>query len=264
MSTALRRPTPRPKPGAARPNVPTPPKPLSRSEINDHLAYTCARLIERCNELVQAMREVATAYPTIDDDEALGIAAENMRMAQALRKSSEDTRKAEKDPFLVGGRTVDAWFASFLQPLTDACDPVQKAMNAYGQRKLEAQRAAAEAERKRAAEEAQRQAERAAQRMTDEALTTAAEAAKEADRAEARALARPAALTRTRGDYGAVASVRSSWGWEVVDEAAIPREFFTLDPDKVKLAAKDRDPSGKPVAEIPGLRWVEKSVMGVR
>jgi hypothetical protein len=248
----------------ALPNAPQPPKPLSRDEINEYLAYACSALIERRDELVAALREMAATYETIDDDDTLGVVAENMRMANTLRRSADDTRKQQKDPFLSGGRTVDLWFSTFGQPLSDVCEPIQRAMDAYGKRKLAAQRAAAEAERARAQAEADRQAERAAQRMTSEALNAAALAAQEADRAEIKANARPAELTRTRGDYGAVASVRSTWSWEITDIAAVPRQYMIVSPDSIKEAAKQRDPSGKPVAEIPGIRWVEQTRMGVR
>lgn len=250
-------------------NAPPPPSPLTTAEINDYLDYTSEALITRREKIIAALQATAFAYPTIDDDRALGEAAENIRMAAALTRSAEDKRKEVKKPFLDGERTVDSWFKNFSTPLTQAMTKLQVIMNDYGARKLAAARLAAEQERRRAQAEADRLAAIAAAQLrkgqdADKTLARAAIAAHAADTAQDRTDARPADLTRTTGDYGATASVRQTWGWEIEDIDAIPRQYLQVNPDAIKAAAKQRSASGKPVAVIPGIRWTATTKVGVR
>lgn len=253
-------------------NTPAPPRPLDAIEINDYLAYIGEALIQRRDALVAALRNMAAASPTIEDDEVLGDIAENMRMAAALSRTGEDRRKETKEPFLLGGRVVDAWFKRWLEPLSNAMAPVQSAMNDYAARKLAAARAVAahEAARRLAIAEAAAQEAAAAMRARapDVAVIAALDQAASAERdvaaAEARAMARPADLTRSYGTYGAVASVRQSWAWRVDDPALVPRHYLMLDDDKIRQAAKQRDASGRPVVVIPGVSFYPVTKMGVR
>jgi hypothetical protein len=250
-------------------NAPPPPTPLSPEQIRDFLDYNGTTLHDRREEVLRALASNLTKFPTIQNDEALGIIAENMRMASALARTSEERRVADKAPFLVGGREVDGWYKKFLAPLHAGMAPLQHLMNDYAARKLAKQRAEAEAERLRLAAAAQREAKRAAEalerdREVDTALDRAAEAAAAADEAAERAGGKAADLTRTYGVFGAVASAREKWRWRVTDIDLVPRKYLRIDNDAVDAAGKKRDPSGKPIETIPGIEWYSDVSMGVR
>jgi hypothetical protein len=251
-------------------NAPPPPAPLTPAEINAYLDYAGEALKARRAKLLVAFAATVATVPRIDDDEVLGDVAENIKMARALSSTAEDRRKDHKDPFLSGGRTVDDWFKRFLSPLAEAIAPVQALMNDYGARKLARERAIAEAGRVKAEAEAKRLAEIAAKKLdaggdAREAMDRASDAARIADKAGAQADQRASGLTRARGDFGATASVRETWKWRVTDIKKVPRAYMMVDSDAVKEAGKaDRDPSGRPLAVIPGIEWYADTKMGVR
>lgn len=258
--------------GALR-NTPAPPAPLTPADITRYLNYACEDLKVRRDELVEALQAAFARYPRIDDDreDILGICAENMRMAAALSRSAEDERTTNKHPFLAGGRAVDTWFKVWAAPLERAMEPVQAAMDDFGARKLAREQAEALAAKALADAEADRAADAAAEALRagrpDEAsaaLDRVTGAAQAAEVAEERANAKPADLTRTYGAYGAVASVRQTWGWEVTDINAVPRAYLMVNSDSIKAAGKQRDAAGRPIAVIPGIRWVATTKMGVR
>lgn len=255
-------------------NTPPPPAPLTPAEIRAFLDFQMEQLLARRADILAILADMREAYPTIDDDDALGIVAENMRMAHALTRSAEDRRKGEKEPFLSGGRAVDAWFKRFQEPLDTACQPVQAAMNAYGTR-IEAERRAQAVEAQRLAEQAAAQAAAEAadllaratppvEQELNQKFDRAAEAAQAAELAGEQANARPAAFTRTVGDYGAVTSMRSSWAWEVENIDLVPRAYMMINADAIKAAGKPRDAQGKPLAVIAGIKWTRSLKMGVR
>lgn len=123
-------------------------------------------------------------------------------------------------------------------------------------RKAEAEEAARrEAESARLAAE-QAEAERA--REAARAERERAEAAKEAANAPA------AELTRARSDLGAVGSLRTTWHYEVTDEAAVPREYLSVDHAKVKAAMKAATKGRDCKLKIPGIRVYSDSNTVVR
>ena len=251
-------------------NAPAPPRPLSAAEIVAWLEYEFAPLLAKRAELIAALAATAKAYPTIQSDEEQGIAAENVRMGQGLNRVAGTHRETAKQPYLHGGRAVDAWFASFGKPVAEAVMPITKAMLEYADRKeAESRRLAAiEAERLRAeADAAKAAAAKPPLDFSEEEDARIAEAQrKESEAREAARLAqaRPAEHTQVRGGYGAVASVRQTWSWEISDLSKVPRKFLMVDPDKIKEAAKQRDPSGKPTAVIAGIAWVPSRKIGIR
>lgn len=250
-------------------NTPPPPAPLDTAQIAAYLDYAGSELVARRNELIKALVANAKKYPRIDDDDVLGRVGENIGLGKKLTVAAEQSRVGTKQPFLDGGRAVDAWFKQFLAPLTVAYGPVQSAMDDYAKRLLAKRRAEQEAERKRAQAEADRLAEIAAAAIdkggdADVALEQAGAAAGRAEQADAAASARAPDLTRSYGSYGSAMSARESWSWEVTDEAIVPREYMMISPDAIKAAGRVRDRSGKPTKVIPGIRWISSTKMGVR
>lgn len=251
-------------------NTPQPPTPLNEQQTREWLDYNSAPIVARAKEIAEALVATIQVHPTIDDEETFGEVAENIRMARSLIRTAEDRRQEEKKPYLNGGRVVDAWFADALKPLDRAIVPVQTAMNVYGERKLAAERAAAEKRRKEAEQEAARRLKAAQKAMAknapdvDAQMASAQHAAEQAQQATDRVNAPSADLTRSRGIYGATASVRTTWSWRVVDPALIPREYLMIDGAKIETAKRQRDAQGAPTAEIPGIRWVPEHKVGVR
>lgn len=250
-------------------NAPAPPAPLDAAGIAAYLDYAGIELLARRDELIKALVANAKKYPRIDDNDVLGRLGENIGLSKKLAIAAEQTRVGTKQPFLDGGRAVDAWFKQFLAPLTLAYGPVQSAMDDYAKRLLQERRAEQEAERKRAQAEADRLAEIAAAEMdkggdADMALEQAGAAAGRAEQADAAASARAPDLTRSYGSYGSAMSASESWSWEVTDEAIVPREYMMISPDAIKAAGKVRDRSGRPTKVIPGIRWIATTKMGVR
>lgn len=253
------------------PNAPQPPSPLTPAEIVAYLDYAGEALIARRNAVIAALKAANTQYAAIADDDVLGEVSENVKMAAALGRTSEARRKEEKEPFKLGGETVDGWFKRFMTPLGDAMAPIQVKLDTYARVKLtrekaerERQLALAAAEAKRLAEIAAKALEKGKRANISAALDQAAEAAAQAELAANNAAQRPAAMTKSRGLFGSTASVRESWDWEITDFDAIPRAYLMVNADAVSAAKKARDASGKPSAVIPGLAWVSTLKMGIR
>jgi hypothetical protein len=214
----------------ALPNRPDVLRPLTEKQVKEWLDYEGEPLLKRRDdEVLPALDRTLQVYPYIADghEEAAGLLADNIRIGKALLVASEKQRTEQKAPYLNGGRAVDGWFKLFAEPIARALVPLERILLDYSSRKVE-----------------------------EEAVQLAAEPS----RAEA------ADASRVRGDYGAVASVRTVWTWEIVDQDKIPRAYMTVDGVKVKATAqKKRDPkTGKPLINIPGIRWVMQRSLGVR
>ncbi len=254
-----------------RPNAPeAPAAPLSPAEIHRWLDFDLESLRTRREELLSTASRWLAAHATIEDDETQGDAAENRRMIAALLKTSEERRKERKEPFLEGGRAVDSWFngsklapsKGFNHALEGARDQFTARMTPYAERKAEAARLEAEAIARAAEEEAQRAAAEAAEALAsappaqvEAALERASEAATEAAEAEREASASLADRSRTYGDFGAVASLRTRWKYKIDDPNKVPRHLCSPDDAKIKdaLKAGGRGPQGQPLLKIPGI-----------
>lgn len=205
-------------------------QPPSEIEIlRQKLAEETAALAKRRDDLLAG---VARAPLTIEDEETCGKVADLIKLITACHKSAETMRVGRKEPFLEAGRAVDGFFKKITEPLEKAKDSVQKRLTAYQRQKAEEERRRREDEARRAAEEAERQrkaAEEAAKTIETEEHLDAAIGAdalarqKTADAIEAQraADAKAAELSRTRGDYGAVASLRTVWVGEIEDRDAL-------------------------------------------
>ena len=206
--------------------------PPDANPLRDRLTVDHASLTARLNELLAS---AARAPEVIEDVESLKRFATLAKSFQALIKKAETERVAEKEPYLEGGRIVMAWFA-------DITDPAKKAKASIETRQTEWQRKVAAEERRRrqeeerkAREEADRLAREAAKReqeardakTLDDAVAAeeaAKQAAADAEAAAKAAAAKPADLSRTRSDEGAVASLRTFWDFRDLDRAKIDLE----------------------------------------
>lgn len=252
-------------------NKPVPPAPLNKEQIEAYLEYAFADWDARRAELIAALTQHGKANATINDDRTLGDVGENVKMARALTRSAEDKRVETTAPFLLGQRTVMAWVKKWTLPIEGAIEPLQRAMNDYGDRKDRAARAEALRQQQEAEKKAAEAAEAASKALRDNNQAAASAALDDvvdadAEQIEAAAVldSRPAETTRTYGTYGGVMSGQRTWGWKVTDFAALPDEYKMVNEDMLKAKAKTRDPSGKPTAVIPGIEWVSSFRMGVR
>jgi hypothetical protein len=130
----------------------------------------------------------------------------------------------------------------------------------------EAQKKADEEQRARAAEieAAARDAAKAAGMTEPEAaelgkLYAGDELAKPAPAVAVPVIIAPPKTVRT--ETGASVTVKKVWKFDITDEAAVPREFFVIDPDLIEarmrsaLKATDRPP------EIPGVRFYQDTLV---
>jgi hypothetical protein len=226
-------------------NEPPGPHPMTTAEIETWLDAALAPLLLRKAAIMKTLTETATAHPTIEDDETLASVSTNRGLAEAWLKTCEDRRKEKKDPFLQGGRDVDAYFKPLADVVARAIAPLRNAMDAYGQKKLKLERERAEQE---AAEAKSREAEAAevakaaletgADEDVDQALSKAQRAATTADRAHAKATGNAASLTRTRTDYGGSVGMQELLEFEITNDAAVPREYCIAHEPLIRAALR--------------------------
>lgn len=182
---------------------------------------------------IKGLGETVKDIPAIlaNDDDA-GRVTDIIRDINGCNKKWETFRTAEKEPFLSGGRAVDAFFSRGSDILKNAKDVLSARLTNYQNAKAaEERRKRQEAEAMAAREAAERAAE--ALRLEQEGkqveanhqLQAAVSAEQDAARAQTAAVAAPAKLTRAYGSAtGATASLRTVWVGEVVDMEAIDLE----------------------------------------
>lgn len=200
------------------------------------LAEETAALAIRRDELLGSVSRVPVA---ILDEITNQRCADLVRLIAACRKTAETNRVSRKEPFLQGERLVDVHYKRITDPLDQGKRTVEQRMTLFQRQKAEDERRVREEEARRAAEEATRLAAEAAAREAaaqtvediDEAISTEALAKQaEADAYQARRAAevKAAELSRTRGDYGATASLRTVWKAEITDRSKL--DFAVLGP----------------------------------
>ncbi len=199
--------------------------------LREKLQDEHAELLRRRDELLEAAGRV----PPITSDDVAGKVSDFIKQLAALTKTAETYRTGAKEPYLDGGRVIDGFFKGITDPVTETKTGVQKKLTIYLREKEEAARQARIAEERaarEAAEAARREAEAKAKALADEqGLAAAIEAEKAAQlaaadlaKAEQAADVKPAELSRTRGEYGAVSSLRTQWVFDEIDRASIDLE----------------------------------------
>ncbi len=248
-----------------------PPDLLLGDALRDRLLDEHSKLLKRRDELVAA----AARIPPIDSEEIAQKVSDFLVQVGAVQKAATAARVKEKEPYLEGGRGVDGFFANISAPLEGVKTGVGIKLTRYMQAKeAEKRRQREEWERIAREEEAQkrRDAEEAAAKITndktladalakDEEAKTAAANVKKAEKAAA---VKPAELSRTRGEYGAVSSLRTAWDFADLDRAELDIEALRqhLPTDGLEKAVRSFIRAGG--RDLRGVRIYESTSAVVR
>lgn len=174
-------------------------------------------------------------FKGIENDTDAGTAADFAKQISAAIKKADSHRKAEKEPFLEGGRQVDGFFKRIVDPLNKAKAKITAELTTWERKLAEAERQRRLEEERRAREEAERKRQEAeaaaAAAETEDDLTAALfdeevaeQASADAVDASRQAAAKASDLAAVRGDYGAHSSLRTFWDFEIVAENKIDLE----------------------------------------
>lgn len=241
-----------------------PPDPLDPVEINRRLSEKHAKIFARTEELTDS---VARMPDEIEDEAMAAKFTDTGAMVNACRKAADAARVAEKAPFLDGGRQIQAYFATPLAALDVLKRKIQGPLTQFQikkereeRRRLEAQRLEAEAAAKKAEEEAESETDlEEAVAAEDHANTTAKAAQADA-----------ATLSRSRGQYGSVSSLRKTWTFTIENRRKIPLERLRpyLSDDAIDKAIRsliraEVATTGKAV-DLPGVKIFQQAKSAVR
>lgn len=250
-------------------------RPIELTLLQEQLDTNHAALVQRTSELKAAVARALAKHPDIETEEVAGLFADQVRQITAAVKTIKEAHAEEKRPYLEAGRLVDSWFKKLIDTLDDGKNKLLNAITKFQRRVEEERRRKAEEDARRRAEEAERlriEAEqRAAMAESERDIQAAAELHGAAAKAEAQAAAsqevaqaRAADLTRVRGTYGAVTSLRKKWGYRVVDITKIPVSYLMVNDAMVKAHINSRSNKDMPPAPIPGIEFVEEKKAAVR
>lgn len=248
-----------------------PPDLLTGEPLREQLRDENMALLKRRDELLAAAERI----PEIGDDSTAGRVSDFLKQLTALAKAADGKRVDHKEPFLEGGRTVDGFFKAITDPVDRTKKAIEKRLTDYLRAKADAERREREAEARRQREEAERlrleaEAREAAardQQSLDRAIdaeTKADTAAADAREAEKAAEVKAAELSRTRGEYGAVASLRTTWTFDEIDRARLDLEALRqhLPSDALEKAVRSFIRAGG--RELAGTRIYETTSATVR
>lgn len=205
--------------------------PVDFFPTREQLEYENEELIRRRDELLAAAERI----PAIADDDVARRVSDFIKQIMAAVKASEAARVKAKEPYLEGARSVDGFFKAIADPLSKAKQAVEGRLTVFLRAKAEAERREREDRERLAREEENRrraEAFAAEAMMRDERdLKRAIEAKRLADQAEADRIraekdtqAKAADMSRTRGEYGAVASLRTIWKFSDLDRMTLDLE----------------------------------------
>ena len=213
--------------------------PADANPIRERLTEEHAGMLSRRDELLAASERVP---PAVEDETTAQKVGDFIKQLQAAMKNADATRVAEKEPYLDGGRQTDGFFKAITEPLAKAKKDIEGRLNVFLRKKADAERRVREEAERKAQEEAERAANEAAERVNalqneqdlDAAIAaeeTAKHAKADALKASKEAEAKAAELSRTRGDYGSVASLRTFWDYKEFD-----REKLALEPLRAHIS----------------------------
>lgn len=213
--------------------------------LHENLPSFTSDLRQRADDLMAGVARV----PATLDAVTVGRAADFVKQLGVAVKQCEERRTATKQPYIEAGKVIDGAFKTISDRLAAGKREVEAKIHAHQQRVAAEERRKREEEARRLAEEAKR-AEAAAQ--TGDALDEAIAAHGQAAAARAATEVKTAEIARARGEYGAVATVRTTWHHEVTNVADVPREYLMPNDAAIKAAIKA---AANPKAlVIPGVR----------
>jgi hypothetical protein len=200
--------------------------------LNDSNPIVTAAQVEASTLLAHA-QQVAASVPTltINTAEEYHQAAAGLVELKGRWKVVEDKRTSLVKPLNDVVKSINAMFKPVLDSWDTTMATVKRAMQDYQVREAEAQRKALEAA-----------AALAQQGQTGQEFTALV----------AQGSAMPA---KAQG-----ISTRVMWRWRVVDAAAVPREYLSIDPAKVDAVVKAQQDGAK----IPGIEVYREEIMAVR
>lgn len=203
----------------------------------------------RCDALLAGVARFHVEFAHgIEDAEGQRRAADFVRQIKLAAKDSESARERAGTMFLRATKTVNAFFkVGLVEPLVEAARSIEDAMTAFAVEQERQRRKAAVAARELAEAEAAQIAAAAERTMHPELLDQAIQAEAVAESARKAASASPSDLSRSRGDLGGVASLRTHWTYRVLNVADIPPEYLMVDPVKVNAAIR------LGLRDVPGL-----------
>ena len=240
--------------------------------IQSDLAERYGEVTARAAQLIDAAQRVPEA---IEDDELAGKVGDFIKQITACMKNAEAARVKEKEPHLAAGRSVDAWFKKITDSLDATKRIIEKRLTAF----LRVKEEAARRERERTAAEEREAARRAAEAAAAaeaaitsaktlgeaiEAEDAARKAAADAEAAKKASEVKAAELSRSRGDMGSVASLRTFWDFADLDRAALDLEKLRqhLPADALEKAVRSYIKAGG--RELRGVRIFENTQAAVR
>ena len=208
-----------------------PPDLLVGDDLRAKLARDHENLTARKDQLVDAGNRI----PEVNDEDSARKVSDFVVQLSACAKAADAARVGEKEPYLNGGRVVDGFFKAISDPLDVVKKKAERSLTEYHRAVAAAERARREEEARKAAEaaaEARRKAEEEARAIADaKSLQDAVAAEKAAEQAAADAAlaakaadAKPADLSRTRGEFGAVSSLRTFWDFDSLDREKLDLE----------------------------------------
>lgn len=233
--------------------------------IEEVLKEAAAKLIAEIDPLAARANTLGPLVKEgIKDDATLGKVGEIITDARALSRRVEQKRKEEKEPWLEGGRKVDAFFNAHMARLDRIADAFQTIADTHQREKAAAERRKAEADaaRLRDEEEKLRAAAESAKRpeTSDRKHDLADEKAAQADAAEARAAQSNHQLAKVKTETGVTAGAKTEWSFKITDYEAIPldklRPYFKR--DEIEKAIRAYVKIHKGAAELKGVIFEEE------
>jgi hypothetical protein len=206
----------------------------------------------RADELLQA----GTRVPAELDQSTVGKAADFVKQIGDALKKAEAKRKETKEPYLLAAAAVDIDFRAITAPLAALKTSVEAKIGAFQKKAAAEERARREEEARRVAEEAARAAA-AAETQTD--LEDAIKREAEAQKAAKAAAVKTIDISRHRGDYGSLATIKTTWEFEIENAALVPREYCAPSETLIRAAIRAGG-----VRAIPGIRIYQRESTIVR
>lgn len=217
--------------------------------LRDSLREQSRDLVSRIDELTASANR-----RTVADDDDAGKATLLVKQILEEERAVAARQKEAKRPHAELADAAFGYFKPMLLQLESLKRGLLGKLDAY-RRELEQR---AQAERRRLAQEA---ALKAAEAAEADDLDSAMDAEQASQRiVEQAATVAPAPI---RSDYGHVASARKTWEYELVDLAAVPRQFLMLNDAAIKAHIKTRQKDRPPVP-VAGLTFIERTSTVVR